>query len=76
MKLETLKYVIKEKGFDRYMTDDDYFVPELEFAFLWLDEDDAYEYISKFFKNKNDYEVIVVRIIYKILDMSKIGEVK
>ena len=76
MKLETLKYVIKEKGNDMYMADDGHLTSELEFAYLWLDEDDAYEYIKNVLKNKSGYEVIPVRIIYKILDMSKTREVK
>lgn len=71
--IKTLRYVIKEKNIDRYLDQDDCFVDELEFAFLWLDEDDTYEYIKNILKNKKEYEVIPVRVSYKILDMSEIG---
>ena len=72
--MKTLRYVIKEKNIDRYLDQDDYFIAELEFAFLWLDEDDAHEYIKNILKNKKEYEVIPVRVSYEILNMSEIGE--
>ena len=72
--MKTLRYVIKEKNIDRYLDQDDCFIAELEFAFLWLDEDDAYEYIKNILKNTKEYEVIPVRVSYEILNMSEIGE--
>ena len=72
--MKTLRYVIKEKNIDRYLDQDDYFVAELEFAFLWLDEYDTHEYIKSVLKNKKEYEVIFVRVSYEILNMSEIGE--
>ena len=72
--MRTLRYVIKEKNIDRYLDEYDCFIAELEFAFLWLDEYDAHEYIKNVLKNKKEYEVISVRVSYEILDMSEIGE--
>ena len=72
--MKTLRYVIKKKNIDKYLDQDDYFIAELEFAFLWLDEDDAHEYIKNVLKNKKEYEVISVRVSYEILNMSEIGE--
>ena len=72
--MKTLRYVIKEKNIDKYLDQDDYFIAELEYAFLWLDEDDAHEYIKNVLKNKKEYEVISVRVSYEILNMSEIGE--
>ena len=72
--IKTLRYVIKEKNIDKYLDQDDYFIAELEYAFLWLDEDDAHEYIKNVLKNKKEYEVISVRVSYEILNMSEIGE--
>ena len=37
-------------------------IAELVFAYFWLDEDDAYEYIKNILKNKKEYEVISVRV--------------
>ena len=72
--MKTLRYVIKEKNIDRYLDQDDCFIAELEFAYFWLDEDDAYKYIKNILKNKKEYEVIPVRVSYEILNMSEIGE--
>ena len=72
--IKTLRYVIKEKNIDKYLDQDDCFIAELEFAYFWLDEDDAYEYIKSVLKNKKEYEVIFVRVSYEILNMSEIGE--
>lgn len=72
--IKTLRYVIKEKNIDKYLDQDDYFIAELEFAYFWLDEDDACEYIKSVLKNKREYEVISVRVSYEILNMSEIGE--
>ena len=65
--MKTLRYVIKEKNIDRYLDQDDCFVDELEFAFLWLDEDDSHEYIKNILKNEKEYDVIPVRVSYEIL---------
>ena len=72
--MKTLRYVIKEKNIDRYLDEYDSFTAGLEFAYFWLDEDDAYEYIKNILKNKKEYEVIPVRVSYEILNMSEIGE--
>ena len=72
--IKTLRYVIKEKNIDKYLDKDDYFIAELEYAYFWLDEDNAYEYMKNILKNKKEYEVIPVRVSYEILNMSEIGE--
>ena len=72
--IKTLRYVIKEKNIDRYLDQDVCFIAELENAYFWLDEDDAYEYINNVLKNKKEYEVISVRVSCEILNMSEIGE--
>ena len=72
--IKTLRYIIKEKNIDKYLDQDDCFIAELEYAYFWLDEDDAHEYIKNVLKNKKEYEVIFVRVSYEILNMSEIGE--
>ena len=49
-------------------------VSEFEYAYSWLDEDDAHEYIKNILKNEKEYDVIPMRVSYEILDMSEIGE--
>ena len=72
--IKRLRYAIKKKGSNLYLDEYDCFVSELEFAYFWLDDEDAYEFIKNVLKNKKEYEVIPVRVTYEILDMSKIGD--
>ena len=74
--MKTLRYVIKEKNMDKYLDEYDCLIAELEYAFIWLDEDDAHEYIKNVLKNKKEYEVISVRVSYEILNMSELGVIK
>ena len=72
MIVKHLRYVIREKSTGMYLAEeneiysDGEVCSEIEYAYLWIDDEDAEEYIKNILDEPKNFEVVRVKIDYKI----------
>lgn len=66
------RYVIREKSTDKYLAEeneiysDGELCSEIEYAYLWIDDEDAEEYVKNILDEPKEFEVVSVIIYYEI----------
>ena len=74
MVVKQLRYVVREKSTKKYMAEeneiycDGELCYEIEYAYLWLDDEDAEEYINNILDEPSEFEVARVLIDYDVED--------
>lgn len=72
MIIKHLRYVIREKATGKYLAyeneiySDGELCDEIEYAYLWVDDEDAEEYIKNILDDPKQFEVVRVNINYEI----------
>lgn len=77
MKIKHIRYVVREKTTKEYMAEegdiysDGETCKEIEYAYFWLDDDDATEYINNCLDEPELFEVVRVDIQYSLANQNE-----